>query len=284
MRIHERVPQHPDDFLTRLNIERGANMKKEILLSVLALVAVFGMVTMASANSTTWTYLTVAADAGMGPGGDLLMGTGDDVADANNADGAYTVAGITWDPADEACGPPSVGYMTGTEVRFMGCPPGGYETTYLNVESTETMEGTGTITMELKPGGTNGGTGCGLGIYSGTSEMQMIMLGGAPMPQDPTTTHGQVFDADTAVSGDYVCGGGIITFTQAYLEALRTKLPAAATYFIAGCADVEFGPGGIQCLNNAVSETTSIMWTDGTINCTEDCGGGGGSCSGGPLP
>lgn len=258
-------------------------MKRGLLLSILSAFAVLGMVTMASGNSTSWTYLTVAADVGKGPGGDLLMGNGDDVTDANNASGAYTVASITWDPLNAACGAPGVGYMTGTEVRFMGCPPGGYTTTSLNVTSTETMPGTGTITIELKPGGTNGGTGCGLGIYSGTSETQMIMGGGDPIPSAPTTTHGQVFDADTAVSGDYVCGGGIITFSQAYLESLRAKLPAAATYFIAGCANVNFGPSGVPCLNNAVSQTTSIMWTDDTINCTEDCGGGG-SCSGGPLP
>ena len=174
-------------------------MKKGILLGIISTVAVLGMVTVASANSVEWVYFTNGADAGMGPGADLLMGTGDDVADANNAAGAYTLATITWDPADPQCPTqPGIGYMTGSEVRCMGDPVGGYTTTYLNVTSTETMPGTGTVKIQLKPGGTNGGTGCGLGVYSGTSETQMIMGGGLPIPTPPTATHGQIFDATQA--------------------------------------------------------------------------------------
>ena len=49
-------------------------MKKGILFTAFSLLAVFGMVTMASANSVQWVYFTYAPDVGVGPGADLLMG------------------------------------------------------------------------------------------------------------------------------------------------------------------------------------------------------------------
>ena len=67
-------------------------MKSRILFSCITLAAVLGMVTLASAGSVEWQYFTTSAEVGMGPGGDALMGTGDDVSDANNTPGAYSLA------------------------------------------------------------------------------------------------------------------------------------------------------------------------------------------------
>jgi hypothetical protein len=178
---------------------------------------------------------------------------------------------MTWDPDDPTCGPPSVGYMTGMEVRCMGEPTGEFTTTYLDVTSTETMPGTGTVKMKLNPAVTSGGDNCGLGVYSGSSSTMMIMTGLPPIPTPTTPTDGQVFDADTAVTGNFVCNA-TTTYTQAYLESVRGKLPPEATYFVVVCATVDFGPNPlIQCLNNAVSASTSIMWTADTIDCGAQC-------------
>jgi hypothetical protein len=255
----------------RATTRGGPNTKKGILLSVFSLVAVFGVITMASANSVGWQYFTYSGDAEKGPGADLLMGTGDDVADARNTSGTYSIASIVWDPADPQCGAPSVGYMTGSEVRCMGTPSGGFTVTYLNVTQTETIPGSGTVTIKLTPaGGPNTGNNCGVGVFAQTTQTTMYLTGGVKLNMPPTPSNGKVFDADVAVAGDFVCGG-TTTYTQAYLESVRGKLPAAATYFAVVCAAINFGPLPVPCLNNAVSGSTSIIWTDDTIDCGAQC-------------
>ncbi len=246
-------------------------MKRGLLLSFLSVITVFAMVTMANANSVEWEYFTYAADAGNGPGADLLMGTADDAPDANNTPGAYSITSIIWDPADPQCGPPAVGYLFGSEVRCMGEPTGGFTMTYLDVTQTETIPGSGTVKIKLDPAGTNTGNNCGLGVYQATSQTLMSLPGGGSLPMPPTPTDGKVLDADTPVSGNFVCGA-TATYSQAYLESVRLKLPAAATYFTVVCASINFGPLPlVPCLNNAVSVGTSILWTDDTIDCGAQC-------------
>jgi Putative metal-binding motif len=252
------------------NTERGPTMKKGILLSFFSLVAVFAMITIASANSADWKYFTNAADVGKGPGTDLLMGTGDDVPDAKNTAGAYSTTSIIWDPADPTCGPPSTGYLTGSETRCMGTPTGGFTVTYLNVTQTETIPGSGTVMIKLTPGAApSTGDNCNLGNFTQTTRTTMYMAGGGSLPMPPTTSNGKFLNADVAVSGDFVCG--TTTYTQAYLESVRVKLPAAATRFAVVCASISFGPLPIKCLNNASTQGTSIIWTDDTIDCGAQC-------------
>lgn len=249
-------------------------MKKGILVSIGSLAAVLGMVAMASANSTDWQYFTNAADAGKGPGTDLLMGTGDDIADSNNAAGAYSAAYIIWDPANPSCPPPSVGYLTGYQTVCMGDPAGDFTMTYLEAVQTELPgTGTGTTTLKLTSGQTSGGDGCGAGPFSGIAYETAYYVVGPPVVLPPLAFYGKVFDADTAVATDFVCGpgAGFKTYTAAYLNSVRTKLPAAATYFQVVCASVNLGPSPIPCLNDATSAGTSILWTNDPITCDGQC-------------
>jgi len=245
-------------------------MKRGILLSVFSLAAVFGMVTMASAASVDWQYFTYAPDTGIGPGADLLMGTTDDVADAINAAGAYSVASIVWDPADPTCGPPAVSYMTGIEVDCLGTPSGGFTATYLDVVQTETFPGAGSTQVKMTTGGgPNTGNACGLGVFHGIKDTTLY-FGGAPlMTMDDTPVDGKIIDAFVPVTSPYTCL--TTTYSAAYLESVRVKLPAGATALMVACGSVSFGPQLIPCLNNAVSGSTVIAWTDDQLDCVTTC-------------
>lgn len=245
-------------------------MKRGILLSIISAAAVLGMLTMANAGSVDWQYFTNAPDAGVGPGVDLLMGTSDDAADARNTAGAYSVASIVWDPVDPQCGPASVSYMTGIEVDCLGTPPGGFTATYLNVAQTETIPGAGTTQIKMTPGGgPNTGTPCGLGVFTGTKDTT-IYSGGAPlMPLNDTPVNGKILSATVAVTQPYTCLS--TTYSQAYLESVRGKLPGSATAFMVACGAISFGPLPIPCLNNAVSGSTVIAWTDDPLDCSSTC-------------
>ncbi len=261
-------------------------MKKGFFLSVFSLVAVFGMVTMASASSVEWVYFTNAPDVGVGPGADLLMGTVDDAPDANNTPGAYSIASIVWDPLDPQCGPPTVSYMTGIEVDCLGTPPGGLTAKYLNITQTEPIPGVGATQIKLTAGGApNTANNCGLGIFYGTKDTTMYMGGVPVLPMNDTPVDGKVIDATVPVASSYTCL--TTTYTQAYLESVRQKLPVAATSFMVACASISFGPLAIPCLNNAVSGSTVIAWTDDPLDCVSACcdddadGYTGVQCSGG---
>ena len=61
-------------------------MRKEIFVALCAVGLLFGVVTLASATTVSWTIMQDASMAGKGPGTDLLLGTvGDSVAGQNNA-------------------------------------------------------------------------------------------------------------------------------------------------------------------------------------------------------
>ena len=245
-------------------------MKKRILFSCISLAAVFGMVTLASAGSVEWQYFTTFAEVGIGPGDDSLMGTGDDVSDANNTPGAYSLAVIVWDPANPACDSwPTVGYMTGTQVRCAGTPAGGFTTHYMNVTQTPTMPGSGATTITLAPTPASTGDNCGVGEYVSTT-YTLLSAPGQPSLPKTSVADGKIFSAGTAITQDYACGS-ITTYPAAYLESVRGKLPAGATHFSVSCTTVSFGPIPIPCVNNATSDTTTIMWTDDGIDCNAEC-------------
>ncbi len=248
-------------------------MNKGMLFTVLALAASLGMVTTAGADSSDWVYFTNAADIGMGPGADLLMGTADDAADANNLWGAYSNATIVWDPGDPTCPPPSVGFLRGNQTTCNGDPTGQFSLTYLDAQQTE-LPGTGTggSTLKLTPGTVSAAGPCGIGAYSGTSSFTITYDGGIPIPLAAAPFNGRNFDATTPyVGGTYDCGPGLITYSQAYIESVRQKLPGTATYFTIVCARVNFGPSPIPCLNDSISQGTSILWTDDPITCDGVC-------------
>ena len=245
-------------------------MKRGFLLSIVSAVAVLGMLTMANAGSVDWEYFEYAPDVGVGPGADLLMGTTDDAADAKNTAGAYSVASIVWDPADPTCGPASVSYMSGYETDCLGTPSGGFTATYLDVTQTESIPGAGSTQVKLTVGGgPNTGTPCGLGVFTGTKDTTLYS-GGAPlMPMNDTPVDGKIMNAAAPVTVPYTCL--TTTYSAAYLESVRGKLPGTATAFMVACGAISFGPLPIPCLNNAVSGSTVIAWTDDPINCSSTC-------------
>jgi hypothetical protein len=247
-------------------------MKKESLFTVFSLLAVFGMVTMASAGSVDWQYFTHASVVGTGPGADLLMGTTDDAADASNAPGSYSLTYITWDPLDPTCGPPSVTYMTGIEVDCLGTPTAGqFTATYLDVVQTEPIPGVGPIQIKLTAGGSpNTGNRCGLGTFQATKDTTMYMGGLPILPMDDTVVDGKVIDATVPVASSYTCL--TTTYTQGYLESIRQLLPGSATSFMVTCAAINFGPLPlVPCLNNSASGSTAVLWTDDPLNCGSTC-------------
>ncbi len=245
-------------------------MKRGFLLSIVSAVAVLGMLTMANAGSVDWQYFKYTPAVGVGPGADLLMGTTDDAPDARNTAGAYSVASIIWDPANPGCGPASVSFMSGIEVDCLGTPAGGFTATYLDVTQTESIPGAGATQVKMTPGGTpNTGTGCGLGVFHGTKDTTLYS-GGAPiMTMNDTPVDGRIMDRNVTVTTPYTCL--TTTYSAAYLESVRVKLPGTATAFMVACGAVSFGPLPIPCLNNAVSASTVIAWTDDLLNCSSTC-------------
>jgi hypothetical protein len=283
-------------------------MNKGLLLSAFSLVAVFGVVTMAGAGSVDWQYFTHAPDVGNGPGADLLMGTVDDAPDPINTAGAYSVTSAEYDPLDPQCPQTSVTYMTGIVVDCLGTPPGQFTATYLNVAQGEPIPGAGAVYSKLTAGGgPNTGNACGLGVFQSTTDTTMYMAGLPLLPMEDTPLDGKVFDATIAVTAPYTCL--TTTYSAAYLESVRQKLPGGATAFIVACSSIDFGPlPAVPCLNNAVMAATLIQWTDDPLDCDSiccdddgddvdgpKCGGDdcddsdpekppcGGSCAGGPA-
>jgi hypothetical protein len=245
-------------------------MIKGILRGIFSVVAVLGMVTMANAGSVDWQYFTHSSVVGMGPGSDVLMGNGNDAPDANNAPGAYTVAYMTWDPADPQCPATGNSYMTGIEVDCLGTPAGQFTATYLDATQTEPMPNAGPIQIKLTAGGSpNTGNACGLGVFHATKDTTMYMGGLPILPMDDTPVDGKVIDATVPVASSYTCL--TTTYSQAYLESIRQLLPGGATAFMVACAAINFGPNGIPCLNNAVSGSTVVAWTDDPLNCSSTC-------------
>jgi hypothetical protein len=249
-------------------------MKRGFLLSIVSAVAVFGMITMASAGSVDWQYLTDPSAVNKGPGLDGLMGTGDDSADANNTPGALSSATITWGVSDPPCPlAQSISYYTGIEVDCLGTPTTGENTaTYLTVLQTETIPDTGTATIKLTPGGgPNTGDNCGLGAVHSTKDTTLYMsVAGIPaaIPLGVSPSDGMVYDADVQITTNWTCPANSIVHQATYLDSIRQLLPAAAEGFMVSCSSLTMAAPGIPCLDGAVTDGLSFLWTDDD---PEDC-------------
>jgi hypothetical protein len=266
-------------------------MKRGMITSILSMVAVLMMATVAFSGEITWTNLVHTSQVGLGPGPDGLTGTSDDVADASNTSGSFSATMVEWGTTDptncpEAVGPDEAMFRTGTMKWCMGDPSAGaFTVTSINETNTPIPQAPVVTTSRLTPnGGPNEGTPCGFDsgdTFSGSSDWQWVnpLLGVVYEGVVPIT--GTIYLVSDDTPGPQVCDtvmGTQSTYTESDLLAIRDLLPGQATAYAVSCFAAAGDPNVDPCWDGAWTGSSTIMWTSGDVSSTNCDGCESGGC------